>query len=130
MANTIATAIKWLNFVATRPEFRPGLALLQSNQPEFITELCDCGCNSFSFKGELAGTEALTQPSKSGHLAFQLEFESGTPQGSVEFLLYTDAEGRFDGMDVHFNGNTEPMPEEASLVEPPFHVYGELANEA
>jgi hypothetical protein len=45
----------------------------------------------------------------------------------LEFILFVDAKGNFDGLDVHFNGNTEPMPESVAFSEPPYHVYGILA---
>ena len=41
-----------------------------------------------------------------------------------------DANGNLSGLDVDCCGNTYPMPESPSLVEPPYHVHGVLAHHA
>ncbi len=59
---------------------------------------------------------------------FLAEFPVEQPPGaSLEFIVYADAKGNFDGLDVHLNGNTEPIPEQLVVSEVPYHVYGILA---
>ena len=128
MKNTKETAVSWVNFIAGRPEFTAGTALLAQLDNSVICDLCNCGCNSFNLEREVSSKVVpIAGESEAGKVVFLIEFATEDPSGSLEFILYADEEGNFDGMDVHFNGNTEPMPENVSIIEPPFQVYGELA---
>lgn len=131
MTNSIATARKWTEFVASRPEFSPGNRLLEQFEFGDITDICPCGCNSFSIKLPAeAGILPLVPPSVNGGASFLMEFEAIEPKGTLEFIVYTDTAGNLDGLDVHFNANTEPVPEGLRIAKQPYHVYGPLARKA
>ncbi len=128
MKNTLESAKHWVSFIAARPEFACGEKLLTQFGNAKLTNFCACGCQSFN--AEVAvGTliEPIAPQSERGGLAFALEFKTTNPEGSLEFIVFTDKYGNFDGMDVHFNGNTEPVPESIQIEEPPYHVFGVLA---
>lgn len=96
-----------------------------------LSRLCDCGCNSYNFElDDGADVAPLGPPSNRGGVAFLLAFETEEPKGTIEFMIYVDAKGDLDGMDVDFMGNTSPVPDSFSIVEPPYHVYGPLARQA
>jgi hypothetical protein len=129
MSNVAETAARWATFIAGRPEFLAGEALLTQFRAGTITRLCDCGCNSFNLElGPNSGTTQIAPPSEKGQVVFLTEFTTADPSGSLEFIVYADAQGNFEGLDVHFNGNTEPIPETFTLSETPYHVYGILAH--
>lgn len=128
MSNSAEIARKWTRFIAGRPEFREGQRLLEQFEAGNISRLCDCGCNSYDISVAAAGIPPLARPSERGGLAFQAEFECAEPRGTVSFLLFVDAPGNLAALDVNFSGNTEPMPASPRLVEPPFHVSGELSD--
>jgi hypothetical protein len=131
MTNDIATARKWTEFVARRPEFSPGIRLVEQFELGDITDLCPCGCNSFSIKLPTdTAVSPLVPPSENGGASFVIEFEAIEPKGTLEFIVYTDPAGNFDGLDVHFNANTEPVPQDLRIAKEPYHVYGPLARKA
>lgn len=125
--NNAATAKKWVEFLASRSEFSAGQALLAQFMAGEISSLCECGCNGFEFRPEISGISPLAPPSENGCLAFQLEFVTVEGEGTVEFMVFIDAEGNLAGVDVDYCGNTLPMPTNVSLVEPPHRIYGILA---
>jgi hypothetical protein len=53
-----------------------------------------------------------------------MAFNLSNRPGSVELDVFVDAEGYLAGVDVSCNANSEPVPDEALLVEPPYHVHG------
>lgn len=130
MNNTATTAARWVAFIAARPEFRAGEALLAEFKAGKVSRLCECGCNSFNLELDPnPSTVPIAPPSEKGQVVFLAEFTTTNPSGSLEFIVYANAQGHFDGLDVHFNGNTEPIPESFTLSEAPYHVYGMLARE-
>lgn len=130
MTNCTETATRWARFIAERPEFAAGEALLAQFSAGKVTRLCECGCNSFNLELDSnTKTAPIAPPSEKGQVVFLAEFTTTNPNGSLEFILYANAQGNFDGLDVHFNGNTEPIPESFTLSESPYHVYGILARE-
>jgi hypothetical protein len=129
--NSEAVARRWTEFVAARPEFKPGRTLVEHFDAGRITRLCDCGCNSYELKvPPTAKVVKLAPPSERGGMAFQLEFNTAEAGKTVGFTVFVDAEGYLSGLDVDYCGNSYPMPEAPALVEPPFHQYGALANAA
>lgn len=129
MTNSADTAAHWTKFIAECPEFVAGEALLAQFSAGKITRLCECGCNSFDMVLEEGRqTAPIVPPSGRGHAVFLAEFPTKQPPGaSLEFIVYADAKGNFDGLDVHLNGNTEPIPEKLAVSEAPCHAYGILA---
>jgi hypothetical protein len=130
MKNSIDTAARWTKFIAERPEFICGNALISQFGAGKITRLCECGCNSFNIElTRNVNTTPMVSPTNGGRAVFFIEFATAEPMGSLELIVFADAQGNWDGIDVHFNGNTEPMPDNFVVVEPPYHVHGVLARE-
>ena len=128
MKNSAALALKWTEFVASRPEFQCGDLLLRQFSAGQITRLCECGCNSYDIKVRRdTDLPPLTPPSERGGFAFQLEFNIDEWGKTVGLTLFVDGDGYLAGIDVDHCGNTFPMPEDPQLSEPPFHVSGVLA---
>ena len=123
MANTAAHARKWTEFVAGRAEFPAGRALLAQFEAGRIESLCTCGCHSYVFTpASLTALPSIASSSGTYGSVFELLFRAGPGNATVEFLLSANAEGNLAGMDVHFCGNSSPMPEAVVFLEPPIHV--------
>jgi hypothetical protein len=125
--NSASIASKWVNFIASRPEFAAGDALLAQFENGKITSICQCGCNGFEFEPAGSDVPLLTPPSEKGCIAFQLEFFTENNEGSVQIMVYTNGNGSLAGIDVDYCSNAQPMPNEVFLIEPPYQVYGMLA---
>lgn len=126
MKNTEATAARWTEFIATRPEFSAGEKLRAAFQAGRITRLCDCGCNAFEFEmPEDTIAAPLTNAGGYGSI-LELSFEAselGTlERNSIEFIVFADSRGHFAGIEVDYCGNSFPVPEHLQIHEPPYHV--------
>jgi hypothetical protein len=131
MTNTLAISRSWTEFVASRAEFPCGDLLLRQFNAGEVTRLCDCGCNSYEFRASSdSGIPSLVAPGEHGGSVFELEFQTDEWGKTVSFVVFVDASGNLSGLDVHYCGNTSPMPEHPRLAEPPFHIHGALAHEA
>ena len=131
MNNSDALALKWTEFVASRPEFSCGDLLVRHFSAGDITRLCDCGCNSYDVNvRHNSDLPPLVPPSEKGGCAFELEFNTDEWGKTVSFTLFVDKDGYLAGLDVDYCANTFAMPENPQLSEPPFHVRGVLSSEA
>lgn len=125
--NSVAKATKWVEFLASRPEFGPREALLAQFKSGVISRVCDCGCNGFEFTpSPSCELKLCPEPAQAG-VAFQLEFATPAENTSVEIMVQIDSGGDLAGIDVSYCGNALPMPEEPVLLEPPYQVHGLLA---
>ena len=123
MTNSAARARQWTAFVAGRAEFPAGQALLAQFEVGQIESLCACGCNSYVFApASVPALPVIASLSACSGSVFELLFRIGPGNATVEFVLFASAEGRLAGMDVHYCGNSYPMPETVVLLEPPIHV--------
>jgi hypothetical protein len=121
--NSNVKASEWVAFVAARPEVPFGPRLLPSFNAGRITRLCDCGCNSFDIEvPDSADVDPIVESGLKGYV-FQLGFRTPEELRSVEFTVYADERGHLSGLDVDYCGNAYPMPEDPTLLEPPYHVY-------
>jgi hypothetical protein len=130
--NDAAAARHWTEFLAGRKEIAGGERLLQQFTAGTITRICGCGCSSFDIKVPRdSGLQPLL-PAKGhrGGCALSMAFTLSDRTGSVEFDVFLDAEGFLAGVDVACNSNSEPVPSNPRLVEPPYHVHGPLARTA
>ncbi|MBO6506869.1 MAG: hypothetical protein JJ977_18880 [Kordiimonadaceae bacterium] len=126
MTNSREVAEKWTRFISDRSEFSKGDVLLKQFQECERIEPCDCGCNSYSCE-----LPSNAQPiADTTGLAFEISFRTSAPEGTVDLLVHIDKRGNLGGIDVHFNSNSEAMPENPRLIEPPQHVHGPLATGA
>jgi hypothetical protein len=126
--NDAATARHWTEFLAGRKEITGSERLLQHFNVGTITRICDCGCSSYDIKvPKDLGLQPLLPAKGRGGCVFSMAFNLSDRAGSVEFDVFLDAEGYLAGVDVACNANSEPVPSNPQIVEPPYHVYGPLA---
>jgi len=131
MNNSLSLARSWTEFIAARPEFPCGELLLRQFSAGEVTRLCDCGCNSYDITVPRdKDLPSLVAASERGGFVFQLEFNTNERGKTVGFTLFADKDGYLAGLDVDYCGNSFPMPENPTLLEPPFHVYGVLSHQA
>ena len=111
MANTEATAKRWMQWLLEREEipFRSALAAYFVD-PAF-SRLCDCGCNSFDLAIPVQSRlPPLCRPAKRGGMFFELDYELPECR-QLEFLFFVDESGRLSGIDIEVSGNNFPVPE-------------------
>lgn len=131
MSNSLSLARSWTEFIAARPEFPCGELLLRQFSVGKITRLCECGCNSYDIAlPQDKDFPPLVAAGERGGFVFQLEFNTNEWGKTVGFTLFADKDGYLAGLDVDYCGNSFPMPENPTLSEPPFHVYGVLSHQA
>ena len=109
--NSAAKAKTWVEFLASRPEFTAGAALLAQFNAGKIASICDCGCNGFTFMPNTGEVEPLTMPGRHHGIGFQIEFRTQPQDGTVEFTVFVDGNGDLAGIDVDYCGNSKPMPD-------------------
>lgn len=132
MPSSEATAARWTEFIAARPEFPVGRNLLAAFRAGTISSLCDCGCHAFELHvPEDLPSLRIAHPGDVGSV-FELSFEvtaGGPPggKGSLELAVFADRRGHFAGMDVDFCANSYPVPEKMVLAERPYHVHSSPA---
>jgi len=115
MANTEATAKRWMKWLLEREEipFRAALAAYFDN-PSF-SRLCDCGCNSFDLAiSENGDLPPLCRAAKHGGMFFELDYELPDSH-QLEFLFFVDEFGRLSGIDIEVSGNNFPVPESPQI---------------
>src|ERR1700733_10567069 len=126
--NDAATALHWTEFLASRREIAGSERLLQHFKAGTITRICDCGCSSYDMKVPRdSGLQPLLPAKGHGGCVLSMAFNLSDRAGSVEFDVFLDADGYLAGVDVACNANSEPVPSNPQLVEPPYHVHGPLA---
>lgn len=131
MSNSLSLARSWTEFIAARLEFSCGELLLRQFAVGEITHLCDCGCNSYDITVPRdKNFPPLVSAGERGGSVFQLEFNTEEWGKTVGFTLFADKDGYLTGLDVDHCSNSFPMPENPTLLEPPFHVYGVLSCQA
>jgi hypothetical protein len=125
--NSPELARTWTEFLAARSDFPKGRELLEHFNAGTITRICDCGCNSYDVKvpKQEGLSPLMLSRGKSGNV-FSLAFHFSDRPGSLEIDVFVDANGYLAGLDVSCNANSEPVPLEPRIVEPPFHIYGPL----
>jgi len=123
MINDARRAEYWTRFLATRPEFPCGSRLLAQFEAGKITRLCDCGCNSYDLApGTLSDAAPMAQATGGSGSVFEMAFRTINVPGTLEFVLFADAEGRCTGLEVDFCANSCPVPSELTCEEAPYHV--------
>lgn len=131
MSNSLSLARSWTEFIAARPELPCGELLLRQFFAGEITRLCDCGGNSYDITVPRdKDFPPLVAAGERGGSVLQLEFNTKESGKTVGFTLFADKDGYLAGLDVDYCGNSFPMPENPTLSEPPFHVYGVLSHQA
>ncbi len=137
-ADTAANADAWVKFLSQRPEFPAGNRLLRAWEAGQLTRLCHCGagCQSFDVKvPNDTDVEPLIRAAGSGGAIFMMTFSVTAPdaspgQGLLQFVVFADQRGHFDGMDVMYCVGAYPMPRHLIFTEPPVEVEGALLSDA
>lgn len=125
--NDIEKARTWTQFIASRPEFVAGEALLTQFVGGQVEQLCQCGCNSFTFHAVETDHAPLAVPGRDGGVAFELVFRTVNPGETVEFRVWVNGAGGLSGIEVECRGRSHAMPDVVPLIGPPVHVDGVLA---
>ena len=127
MANDRDKATWWARFIGSRSYIPKATLLLKHFEAGEITRLCGCGCNSFDLEvPDSSGLEPILPAGETGGCAIELAYfagEGGKHAKTVEINVYVDEKGFFAGLDVDYCGNSAPMPDSPTLVEPPFHLH-------
>jgi hypothetical protein len=125
--NDADKAAQWTKFLAARGDVPASALLLEHFNAGTITRICYCGCNSYDLKvRKESGLRPLIPASQRGGCVFSMQFNLSNRPGTVEIDVFVDPDGYLAGIDVACNANSEPVPENPQLVEPPYHVYGAL----
>ena len=125
--NSPELARKWTIFLGARKDIPNSKDLLEHFNAGTITRICECGCNSYDLKvTKEDGLTPLMPARERGGWVLSLAFHIGDGSGSLEFDVFVDAKGYLAGIDVSCNANSEPVPPESIVIEPPFHIYGPL----
>ncbi|MPW22829.1 hypothetical protein GCT13_40045 [Paraburkholderia sp. CNPSo 3157] len=127
MRNDLNRAAHWIAFILERCHFPNRDALAAQFANAEITELCECGCNSFALS--IAAPDCLPRISMNGHgygLVFEADFRDlsvpGEPR-SLEILLFTDDSGHLSYVEIDYCGNGLPMPGRLDLESTPYRVF-------
>jgi hypothetical protein len=115
MANTEATAARWVAILAQRAELPFAAELPAHFSHARITRLCDCGCNSFDCT---VPPEASLRPlfgTGRDLPSFEVAF-AGDGGDPIDVIVYADERGHLSGIDVHLGlSNHAPMPLNATI---------------
>ena len=128
--NSAEKARLWTEFMAARKEFPRSALLLEHFNAGTITRICDCGCNSYDVTVPHDSRLTPLLPAKEhgrGGCVLSMAFKLSDSQDSLEFDVFADSHGYLAGIDVSCSANSSPVPEKPHLVEPPYYVYGALA---
>ena len=91
-----------------------------------FSEFCDCGCNSFAVSvAQDAGVQPIYEPGHSDGAFFQSAVLLDPSGNSLEIVLFSDEIGNLSFVEIHFNGNSEPVPTAIDVQGPPYHVHAE-----
>lgn len=127
MSNGPHRAQFWAEFIPSRSQF-PAPDLLRSHfSHASFTKFCDCGCNSFAvvILPELS-LQPLIPPDESrrGHVAFFTAcFQLADSDRTLDIILFADARGYLDYVEVDCCSNAYPVPDAIRVTEPPYHTY-------
>jgi len=122
-SNTPERARKWLNYIAGRPEFPRGSRLLSAFSAGEITRLCDCGCNRFDLElPDDTDVEPIATANDRYGAVFQLDVPLRNEPFEMNFIVFASKRGHLAGIDVDYNGNTLPVPDDPDLLDVPSRV--------
>jgi hypothetical protein len=111
MANSEATAKKWMAWLLEQHEIPFRLALSSYFANPTFGRFCDCGCNSFDLLvPDNSDLPALCTADGTGGMFFEIDFALRENR-QLEFLFFCDRSGRLNGVDVEISGNNFPVPD-------------------
>jgi hypothetical protein len=127
MSNGPHRAQFWVEFIPRHCQFADPHLLRSHFAQASLSDFCDCGCNSFS---TVILPEASLRPlippdeSRSGHVAFFTSaFQLADSDRTLEIILFADARGYLDYVEIDCCSNAYPVPDVIRVKEPPYHVH-------
>ena len=126
MSNGPHKAVFWAEFIPAHCQFPDPELLRRHFQHASFTDFCACGCNNFAVvippDVELP---PLTSPhSGPGHVAFfESDFQLADSDRTLEIILFADARGYLDYVEIDCCANSYPVPDVIRVKEPPYHVH-------
>ena len=123
MNNTPERAEFWQEFICTKCHFPVPDRLRSQFANAKLSEFCDCGCNSFKVSVD-ANSPVETIAGEGGYgTVFEAFFRTKDDElGSLELFLFADERGNLAYVEIDYCGNSYPVPNDISVVEPPYHV--------
>ena len=123
MINKLEKAEYWRDFILERCHY-PAVERLRA---QFVNatlhDFCMCGCNSF---GVTHSADSLPPPivtaGGSGGAVFEVDFNLADGK-TLEFVLFVDATGRLNFVDVYCCGNGIPLPDIIEIDAEPFFIH-------
>jgi hypothetical protein len=119
MANDLARAEFWRAFILERSGYPAPVRLEAQFDDAVFSDFCPCGCNSFSVSRPADSTApSLVSPSdRTERFVFEADFPF-LAGGSLEILLFAGADGRLCYVEIDYNANSEPVPDEIEVGSP------------
>jgi hypothetical protein len=124
MSNGPHKAAFWADFIPEHRGFPNPQRLRTHFERASFSDFCDCGCNSF--KVHVPPEPALhpiAPPSNRGGAIFESDFYLDEPGRTLEIILFADARGYLNYVEVDCCANSYPVPEIIRVKEPPYHVH-------
>jgi len=125
VANDLARAEFWKEFVASRCDYPNPDRLREQLFGADFADFCYCGCNSFAVKVR-TDVEPLSRPlerSSDGHGAIYTADFKLTDERTLEIVLFADGAGNLDYIEVDCCANSYPVPDDIEVEGPPFHTW-------
>ena len=118
MKNGPTKAEFWRAFIMEHCQYPATGRLRAQFEAARFDDFCDCGCNSFAVvPDEAAAPLPLIAPGSHGGLIFEADFTLDESR-SLEVLLFADAQGLLNYVEIDCNANSEPVPETVEVGEP------------
>src|SRR5882757_3386546 len=76
-----------------------------------------------------SGLEPILAPRARAGCVLSIAFHLLASPGSIEFDVFLDGSGYLAGVDVAFNANSEPVPDDPQMLDSPYHIHGPLIRE-
>jgi hypothetical protein len=114
----------WKTFLVEQSGFPAPERLAQQLAAASVTEVCDCGCNSFGTRvPPESEAPALCEPMAHAAAVFQSYFLLEPSGKSLEIVIHADALGNLSYVNIDCNANSEPVPELIQITGPAYHVF-------
>lgn len=121
MANDLAKADYWRDFILSRCRY-PDIDKLRAQFANAIlVDFCQCGCNGFAV---VHPADSLPQPIATpggGGAVFEVDFYLS--DGKTLELIFVDDTGRLNFVEVDCCGNSIPVPDIIEVDAEPFHIH-------
>lgn len=118
MANNLRRARFWSNFVAQRCGYPAPHRLKAHLDGAEFHDFCDCGCNSFAVKVRRDAPPLISPHDGPLSLAFYHADFTMADGMTIEIILFADAGGHLDYIEVDCCANSCPVPEHVKVGKP------------